>query len=43
MREGPKNNLAHGKCTMFGPQAKEQPYPCTSSGGLAETELQIFQ
>ena len=28
---------------MFGPWAKEQPYPCISSSGLVETELQILQ
>ena len=27
MGEGPQNNLAHGKCTMFGPWAKERPLP----------------
>ena len=43
MGEGLKNNLACGKCTMFGTWAKEQPYLCTSSGSLAETEPQIFQ
>ena len=43
MGEGLQNNLASGKHTMFGPRAKEWPYLCISSGGLAETELQIFQ
>ena len=38
MGEGLKDDPAHIKCTVLGPQAKEWPHPCISSGGLVKTE-----
>ena len=43
MGEGLKDDSAHTKCTMLGPQTKEQPHPYTSSGSLVKTEPQVLQ
>ena len=43
MGEGPKDDPAHIKCTMLGPQAKERPHLCISSGSLVKAEPQILQ